>query len=292
MKTKLSIMTAVVVCLLMAITACQAKPTLPPTPDMDATLAVNVAVAQTAAVLQTQAAQTISAFEALHPSETPTPTVTATPVYSPTPDKVTVTVNKDTYCRVGTSSLFKSVFYAEAGTVLEVIARNPTNDSYYVVNPNQSFSFCWLYGEFTTISGNAEALPIYTSIPLPTNTPTPTPAPDFSVEYVGMSSCGTNYYLRFQVRNPSKFTWQAVQVDVTDKTTSISTSTFSSAFTDYAGCSAGVSQSDLSPSEDGIATSFNAPFTTDPTGHSLSATIMVCQTDSGGCMSKTISFTP
>jgi len=290
MKRQLYLILGILVIFLLLVSACGKAAA---TPDLQTTMAVKVAVEQTAAILQTQAAQTISAFEALHPSETPTPTSTATPKYTATPDKVIVTMTRDTYCRKGAASLFPSVMYLKAGESIEVIAKNSTGDYYVANDPNHAFTQCWLWGEYTTVSGNPNDLPIYPTPALPTKTPTPTPAPDFSFEYIGASDCGgSQYYVRFFVRNPSKYTWQAMQMDLTDTTTGVSTSYSSSAFTDHSGCSVVSTQNDLTPGEDGGVSSFAAPFSAPIAGHTISVSLTVCQTDAGGCIGKSMTVTP
>lgn len=290
MKNKKLLFIGTLLVVLMLISSCDKAAT---SPNMDATMAVNVAVAQTAAVLQTEAAQTISAFEQLHPTVTSTPTSTATLESTATPEKFTITLSRDTYCRTGTSSQFPSVMYVTAGTTLEVLARNPTNDSYYVKDPNHNNSYCWIWGEYATASGDQKILPMYTSKPLPTNTPTPTPAPDFTVEYLNLGNCGGNDYLNFVIRNPSKFTWQYIQINLYDNTTTLSTVHTSTSFTSYSGCTAGISQGDLAPGEDGEVAAINTgQFPAPITGHSISVTVTLCQTDSGGCISKSLTVTP
>jgi len=290
MKNKRDLIICIMFCLIIVLTGCTKTPAAP---NMDATVAVNVAVAQTAAVLQTQAAQTISAFEQMHPTESSTATSTATPEFTSTPEIFTITLSKDTYCRTGTSSKFPSVMYVNAGTSLEVIARNPTNDSYYVKDPNHTNTYCWIWGEYATPSGDQKALRMYTSIPLPTNTPTPTPAPDFSYQYAGMDSCGGGFYLRFLINNTGKWIWQSVQINLTDTVTSESTVHPSSAFIDYAGCSISGSQSDLTPGEEGVVAAYNpGQFSASPSGHSIGVTITVCRDANGGCISKSFTMTP
>lgn len=289
MKNKKLLLIGTFLLVMMLIAGCNKAAS---SPDMDATVAVNVAVAQTAAVLKTEAAQTISAFEQLHPTVTLTPTATATLEQTATPEKFTITLSKDTYCRTGTSAMFPSVMYVTSGTTLEVLARNPTNDSYYVKDPNHNNSYCWIWGEYATASGDQKILPMYTSKPLPTNTPTPTPAPDFSYEYAGKDTCG-GYYLRFRINNTGKWLWQTVQINLYDNTSAESTVHSNTAFTDYAGCTASFSQDDLTPGEEGIVAAYNpGQFVGDPTGHVISVSIQLCQTVNGGCISKSFTVTP
>lgn len=264
------------------------------TPDLDATVAVNVAVAQTAAVIQTQAALTIEAVQQQNPTETLTPQPTPTTEFTATPDKLMLTLSADTYCRTGTHSSFPSVALLKAGATMEVIARNPTTDSYYVVVPDQPNAKCWLWGQYATINGDQVVLPVFTSMPGPTKTPTPTPAPTFSAEFISMETCGGDFYFRFLIRNTGQVTWKAIQINVNDTTSAVSTVHSNTSFKDYSGCAAGLSQSDLTPGEDSYVATYNpGQLGYDPTGHDITASIMLCQMDSyGGCISKNVKFVP
>lgn len=290
MKRKRFLIISILIVALSVISGCE-KPAS--AGNMDATVAINVAVAQTAAVLQTQAAQTISAYAQANPTATLTPQVSPTSKFTATPEDFFVTLSKDTYCRTGTSSKFPSVMFVTAGQTLEVISRNPTNDYYYVKDPNHTNTYCWLWGEFASPSGDQEILPVYTSIPLPTPTRTPTPAPDFSYAYEGKDTCGGTYYLRFRVNNTGKAVWQTISINLNDSSTGEGTLHSSGDFVDYAGCAASFSQSDLAPNEEGVIATYNGgQFSADPTGHTVSVTITLCQSETGGCASKSFTVVP
>ena len=264
------------------------------TPDLAATIAVNVAVEQTLAAIHTQTSLTEVAYQQQHPTETPTPSPTPTSAYTATPDKVTLILSKDTYCRNGIFTKSPFVALMTTGQTYDVLAVDPNNEAYYVVEPNHTFTYCWLWGEFATVSGNAANLPVYTPQPLPTPTYTPTVGPDFTVLYLGKQTCGTDYYFRFFVKNNGSKIWQTVQINIIDNA-NLGTSTHSNtAFVDYSGCSIASTESDLTPGEGSNVAAYNTgQLTIDPTGHSVSATFILCQTDSfGGCQPKTISFTP
>lgn len=292
MKIKNQIIGGFVIALLVLITGCTQ---MTPTPDVAATVAFGVSIAQTAAVLQTNAANTeMAAIQQQTPTETSTPEPTPTSEFTATPEKVMLTFTRDTYCRTGTASASTSVTLLTTGQSVEVLGLDPSGNFYLVVDPNHTFSRCWVWGEYTTVSGDQSTMPVYTPQPLPTATYTPKPAPDFSVTYVGMQTCGTDYYFRFNIKNTGQLIWQAYLVDITDITTSTKTSHTDTSFVDYSGCGASFSQADLSPTEDGTIAAYSSgqlPY--DPTLHSINAAFTLCQTDVfGGCISKMISFTP
>jgi hypothetical protein len=296
MNNKKQLISGLMVILLIVLSGCSSTPTA--TPDLASTIAVNVAVAQTEAVILTSAAQTSAALteqaiQSLTPTPTPTLQSTATSSYTATPNKILLTLSRDTYCRVGESSASQLVTLISKDQNPEVIAHNPTNDSYYVIDPNHSDSRCWVWGGYATLNAEAAVLPVYTSQPLPTATFTPKPVAKFSVSYVDMQNCGGDYYFRFLIKNTGAFTWQAIQINLYDGATKLSAVHNSTSFVDYTGCVAGTSQSDLTAGEPGYVAAYNAgQFAYDPTGHIITATISLCRTDaSGGCDPQTISFT-
>jgi len=274
--------------LMLLVSAC--TPAAAPTPDLAATIAVNVAIEQTMAALQTQSIATELAYQQQHPTETATPQPTATSEFTPTPDKITLTLSKDTYCRNGIFAKSPYVALMSAGQTYDVLAIDPNNQAYYVVEPDHTFTYCWVWGEYAKLNGDKDRLPVYTPQPLPTPTYTATVGPDFSVSYVGQQVCGADYYLRFFIKNTGSKTWEALQINVTDNTKNVTTTYNNTVFVDYLNCVAGVSESDLTPGE---SSNVAVKVSEDPTGHSMSATIILCQTDaSGGCNPKTITFTP
>lgn len=291
MKYSKQIFSGLMILMLMLITGCGPTSSAK---DIEATVAINVAVAQTAAVIQTQALLTAAADLQKNPSVTPSPQLSPTKSFTSTPEKLMLTLTRDTYCRVGVQSASRSISLLEAGQTVEVIARNPTDDSYFVIDPKHSNSRCWLWGEYAELDGEQEILPVYTSVPLPTPTRTPTPAPDFAVTYNNTEICGADYALRFLITNTGKLTWQAVEINITDLTNNTSTVHSNIAFVDYSGCTSNNLQSDLTPTEFAYVVAYNGgQLSYNPAGHSFVATVTLCQTDtSGGCIGKTVSFTP
>jgi hypothetical protein len=287
MNIKKQIIGMTTVMLMILVSGCT---TAAPTADMAATIAVNVAVEQTMAALQTQTSLTQIAYQQQHPTETLTPQPTATSEFTATPDKVTLTLSKDTYCRNGIFAKSPNVTLMTAGKTYDVLAVDPNNEAYYVVEPNHTFTNCWVWGEFATVSGDKASLPVYTPQPLPTPTRTATVGPDFTVSYLGMETCGADYYLRFNIKNNGSRTWEALQINITDNAINATTTYNNTVFVDYSGCTAGIQESDLVTGE---ASNVAVKISANPTGHSVSATVILCQTDaSGGCNPKSINFTP
>lgn len=307
MKTKRVVLTALVFTIILILTACNLPTgaTQGGTPDIAGTVAAKVAIEQAA---QTMVAQTLSAANPdagqvststntiqAPPESTFTPSLTPTITLTPTPEGVFLTVSQDTYCRFGAPySSFKVITTVRSGQKVEVIARNPENDSFYVKNPYEANSTCWLYGKYATVTGNAAGLAVATMHPTPTPTFTPTPSNDFSVNYVGLESCLPNYAFKLFIKNTGASIWQYESITGSDTVTSFAINHASNTFKEYAGCAAGVTQDDLTTGESSYVLNIPGFFNYDPTGHLINITVKLCSQDNGlgTCLSKALSFTP
>ncbi|KAF0111383.1 MAG: Uncharacterized protein FD147_990 [Chloroflexi bacterium] len=269
-------------------------------PDLQATVAAEVAIAQSA---MTIVAATLNAGAQIIPTNTVaveplvtfTPTLTPTITLSPTPEGVFLTLSKDTNCRKGPLAVFQAVTTVKAGQTVEVVGRNPENDTYYVKNPNSPGSFCWLWGQFATLTGNQVSLPVFTPQPTPTATYTPTPTANFSVTYNSLTGCGPDFAFKIYVKNTGSTIWQSIRVSGNDSTTGVAFLHTSNTFKEYAGCVVGITQEDLTPGEDSFVVTANpGHLNYNPAGHSISVTVTLCseQNGAGTCMSKSLNFVP
>lgn len=276
------------------------------TPDLNGTVAAEVAIAQAA---QTMVAQTLTAAAQAQPLvSTPTntleappdmtftPTLTSTITTTPTPEGVTLVLTNDTYCRVGGPySSFKIVATVKAGQKVEVLSRNPENDSYYVINPYDTNSRCWLYGKYATVTGDTAILPVSTMQATPTPTATPTPNSKFTVTYIGLETCAPLYAFKLLIKNTGGTIWQYEQITGSDSVTAFIINHSSNVFTEYVGCAGGLTQADLAPGEESYVLNVNpGHFGYDPTGHLINITVKLCSEDGGAgtCLSQNLSFTP
>ena len=276
--------------------------------DLDATVAVEVALEHMA---ETRVAGTLGAEnpaqkpdkeeteeeEEVVALDTATHTLTPTITLTPTPEGVFLTMTADTNCRQGAPySAFKILATIKTGEKVEVLGRNPENDSYYVKNPYDANSKCWVYGKYATVNGNTSVLPVVTMQPTPTFTPTPTPVPDFSVSYVGLENCGGNFAFKLFIRNTSNKIWQSMQLSGTDTATGFVINQTSNSFKEYTGCVPVLEQGDLTNGETSYVLNTEAGnfFLYDPTGHPINITVRLCTMDGllGECIAKNISFTP
>ncbi len=226
---------------------------------------------------------------------TPTITLTPTPTVTSTPAGVWLTITQNTNCRLGPASFYRLITSLTTGQVVEATGKNPYNDYYYVVNPLDANSYCWVWSKYVTVAGNPEALPVYTAQPTPTPTFTPTLAPDFNLEYLGINHCGSAYSIRIYVRNTGSLTWKSLRMVVSDNTSGTTFTHYLDTFRAYNGCDISSNQKDLTFGEEGEITNYNpGQMGYDPTGHSLSITVTLYSGDSrtGTSLARTITVTP
>jgi hypothetical protein len=223
----------------------------------------------------------------LPPPPTPVPSATLPPMilYTPTPVIPQIWVSVDTNCRVGPGKAYDRVGYLLVGQVSEVYGRNPAGDYWYIRNVNNNTAYCWLWGEYATVTGNVAALPIFTP------PPTPTPVPDFTPIYQGLDVC-TGWWIDVKLDNTGGMGFTSLTFTVRDTVTNISQTFYSDSFTDNNGCSESYSKDSLSPGSNRIVSS--APFSYDPTGHLVRATITLCSSpgQSGTCVTRSLEVVP
>ena len=281
-----------VVFLLIASLACAAPVVTVATPDANL---IGTLVAQTVVVGATQTAQafvpvTGSASPTVAP-ELPTlsPTATASPIVllTSTPSVPLISVSVATNCRIGPGRAYDRVGALLVGEVAEVFGMNPTGTYWYIRNPNSSTGFCWLWGEYATLSGNPAALPVYTP------PPTPTPPPDFTVRFAGLETCTpTTWWVDFRLENTGGVTFRSISITLRDVSTNVTLSLSANEFTIVNGCPGSNTRNVLEPG-DRLAVSMS-PFNYNPTGHDLRATIILCSNTGGTglCISEAIDFKP
>jgi len=219
--------------ILMLISACSpAAETTAPTPDMS----INTAIAEKA---QAGVLGTLTQIALSIPSNTPTPFFTETAMQTstmiplPTSNKPMISVSKETNCRLGPDTVYERVGQLDPGVMAEVFGLDPTRYYYYIQNPNQPGSFCWIWGFYVTRVNDFVGVPIftpaYTPIPVNTSTPgssttptvtgtitTPKPACTFVSQLPANNTKfkpGQSYVdLNWTVKNTSLATWDKANV--------------------------------------------------------------------------------
>ncbi len=87
------------------------------------------------------------------PSASPSPTATSTK----SGDKPMLEITGNSNCRSGPGASFKNVTGFTPGAKLEIVGKNTENNYWQVKLPN-SQDTCWVWGQYTTTSGNIESV--------------------------------------------------------------------------------------------------------------------------------------
>jgi hypothetical protein len=274
---------------------------------------ISTAAAQTVVAGFTQVAASVEAYPTLQEptftvtpepptltptfTETPTQTLTATAIFTSTPLVPQISVSVPTNCRIGPGKVYQRVGALLVDEVAQVCGRDPTGRYWYILNPDSSTGYCWVWGEYATLTGNTAFLPVYTPppTPTPTFTPvptfTPTPSPNFTVAYTSLDTC-VGWWAELSLKNTGSFPFKSMGITIRDLDTDVVLANFADGFTDINGCLSSNSRDKL-----GIGKTYvvSAPaFNYDPTGHRLRATVILCSDtgQSGTCVTKTLNFKP
>lgn len=111
------------------------------------------------------------------PADTPTPTLepsaTLTPTITPTatPEPPRAQLTENTNCRTGPLSVYDLISTFLTGRTLDIVGRNAEGTYWYVTDPLEPGTECWLWGRYAQVSGAVDTVPVFT--------PPPTPTPSF-----------------------------------------------------------------------------------------------------------------
>ena len=135
--------------------------------------------AATIVVLTLNAAQTGTPSKTPEPANSPTLAITRTPTatITPTYSIPLLTVDEPTNCRTGPGQSYDVLFTLLAGATVEIVGRYPTNN-YWTVEVQGMDEPCWIWGEYSTVSGSHWTVPSVT--PPASATPSPPTAPSIS----------------------------------------------------------------------------------------------------------------
>ncbi len=225
------------------------------------------------------------------PVFTPTSTLSPTPVWTVTPIVPMISVSVPTNCRVGPGKVYDQVGALMVGETVQVYARDPAGNYWYIRNPDSPSQFCWVWGEYATVTGLFTALPVYTPPPSPTPTITPTPSPAFEASYMGVDSCSGWWWVDIKLKNTGLITFKSISMTVTDTNTSTVAASVNDGFTDRSGCDS-TSKSNLVPGKNATVSSPQLAY--DPTDHKLKITMTVCSSTglNGTCVTQLMTVKP
>src|SRR5688572_1024706 len=114
---------------------------------------------------------------------TPGAGLTETPTFTPIPlPSATATAAGSTVpfaspntgglnCRVGPDTSFSVVVVLAGGQSAEIVGKNPDGSWWYVKNPSQPGSSCWISAAFATVTGDASGIQVVAVPPTPTSKP-------------------------------------------------------------------------------------------------------------------------
>ena len=153
MNTKKTVLFLFVTIIMILTSACGPSTTATPTsvPTFDALINTSIAETSQAGVFGTLTQLALSV-----PTNTPTlqfsetPTQTASPQASPTSMKPMINVIVATLCRTGPGTVYDRVGELNINTNAEVYAMDPSRSYYFIQNPNQAGTYCWVWGFYAT----------------------------------------------------------------------------------------------------------------------------------------------
>jgi len=274
--------------LLVTSLACSQTAPLPASMDPNA---LNTSIAQTVAARQTESAlnappATVTlTFTPEVPTTTLEPTLTITPDYTPTSETPMITVDVDTNCRTGPGSVFQRVGILLVGETADVVGRiqNANGMYWYIRNPDEGPEYCWVWGEYATVTGNI--------LPLLFLSPEPLPVSDFVLNYQKLQTC-TVWWVDFKLTNKSGGLFKSVALVLTDADTNTVANLAENKFTNKDGC--GTPETTDSLISGGAVTLSSPPLGYNPKGHNLHAKITICTgpDQKGICLTQELSFKP
>jgi hypothetical protein len=272
-----------VILLWVASLACNRSGTVAP-PDPNA---AQTAIVETIMAIQAQPATTaVNPVEATPTLELPTalPSASPTPEFTTTPVTPQISVSFDTFCRTGPGKDYEKVGILLVGETTEIVGRHATGQFWYVRNPDVGPEFCWVSGEYATISGNTLVLLV--------QTPASAPATDFEITYLGMGQCSGAFWSDIRLKNLSDAVFESMRLTIKDLDTSTFHDVSANDFTFTDGCGGSRSVDSL---DQGGAVMISTPdFSYNLNAHNISVTITLC-TDAdfrGSCVTKSISYKP
>jgi hypothetical protein len=198
-----------------------------------------------------------------------------------------VSVSLETNCRTGPGKVYDLVGNGlQVGQIAEVIGRDSGGQYWIIRDPDSPSITCWLWGQYATVTGDWQSLPVMTPPP----TPTPMLAFSFSYEFWGV---GPGYQcLRFDVTNTGELTWESYTLSLVDTTHGDTGTTSANEFISYDNwCGPTVTLLDLTPGETGKATVI-MHMVHSFVGDHFDATLTLCSGNglTGSCLTQSISF--
>jgi len=265
-----------------------------------ATQKVQGAAAESTADDASAHATALSATPSLTPAptetatETPTETPTVVPlvILSPTSILPMISVSVPTNCRSGPGKAYPMEGALLVDEVADVLGNDPTGNYWYIPNPDSPGDYCWVWGEYATISGYQGSVPLYTPPPTPLPTATPTASPGFDVSYVGLVECSGSWWTQMELGNSGALTFRSIDFSLRDLTLDTEDEDQADKFVEKPNCSSSTSKVSLAPGNSVVVSS--PALSNDPSGDKMRAHITLCSKtgQSGECVTEVLNFKP
>jgi len=223
------------------------------------------------------------------PDATDTPRSTSTPEPTQTAATAQVHVSGDTFCRTGPGSIYDQRGIFNTGEESEIIAKDPTEGYWYVVNPDDPSERCWIWGKYATPQGSTAGLPVFTP------PPTPTPSVNFSFTYASMDCGAGQCGFWFEVKNTGGLPLESAWVHIESKSSwAVSTPTKVEATETFNQFWSAINGGKVGKVDVGKKGFTRSGPVNNPSGYKVQASLKICSQDglSGSCKTKNISFSP
>lgn len=205
---------------------------------------------------------------------------------------IEMTVSRPTNCRTGPGKSYEIVGTLLTDEKAVVYGRDPSNDYWYIRNPDPGPEYCWVWGEYATFSGPQLSLPMLTPPATPTSTPTLIPNLSYKIKGGGMASCSGAWWVNMTITSESTYTFKSIKIEMQDITKNVFRALAQNGFTSSTGCN-NLTYVESIPKE-GSAMVSSPRFDYNLRDSTLRATITICtENDQQGiCTSKQASFKP
>jgi hypothetical protein len=209
-------------------------------------------------------------------------------------EAIKISVSRPTHCRVGPGTAYEIAGTLLVGEEATVLGRDPSNRYWYIPNPDPGIEYCWVWGEYATITGNTLILPAYTPIATPTSTPTALPEITFDLKGLKTDRCGSDYWVEVQITNTSenKLAFNSVRIEIEDTENGTRRISTSNNFINRDGCGTYSGVNTLAFEEGAIISGPSIPY--NPSGHVIRVFVTACSEADlkGSCRTIRISITP
>lgn len=221
-------------------------------------------------------------------TEAPTFTLTVTPG----PIDVEISVSRPTNCRTGPGKAYEIAGTLLVGETAKVIARDPNGEYWYIPNPDPGVEFCWVWGEYATLTGNALLVPAFTPPPTATSTVTALPSLEFKLKGNGLESCSGAWWMKIEVSNASNYAFSSLKIEMRDKDKNVYRVTSSNGFASRIACGPYKTSEQIAPGASFVVDGANFDYNIH--GHPLETFVTMCTEKElkGVCTTRKINLFP